>query len=318
MNQFGTVDKGATIRNMLLEEYPDIIAKDGELGRVSICKHKIELVPDGKPFKQQVRRVPVHLRAEFEENLKSMLDRGIIRRSKSEFASPVVLVRKKNGQLRICIDYRRLNSITKKDSFPLPNMDDLIHDYLAKSTEFSLGDCAEGYLQVEIAVEDKHKTAFITEWGLFEFEVMPFGLTNAPATFQRMMEVAFEKGLRKFVLVFVDDVIVFSRNFDDHLKHVREMFETFRCCNLKLRIEKCAFAQPQVEFLGHVVGNGEVRPSPSKVKAIADFVRPDSVKKLRGFLGLAGWLRKFIRNFAAKAAPLYKAVAGLSSNAKVL
>ncbi len=114
---------------MLLEEYPDIIAKDGELGRVSICKHKIELVPDGKPFKQQVRRVPVHLRAEFEENLKSMLDRGIIRRSKSEFASPVVLVRKKNGQLRICIDYRRLNSITKKDSFPLPNMDDLIHHF---------------------------------------------------------------------------------------------------------------------------------------------------------------------------------------------
>jgi hypothetical protein len=181
------------IENIIFHEYPDLIAStEDPIGVVTRCEHEIKLKADAKPFKEKVRRVPVHLKEEFEKDLDRMIERGVISPSNADFASPVVLVRKKTGELRICIDYRKLNDISIKDNYPLPFINELVHDKLSGTKFFTSLDLADGYHQIPIKAEDKHKTAFITEKGLFEFNVMAFGLTSAPATFQRMMNDLLE------------------------------------------------------------------------------------------------------------------------------
>jgi hypothetical protein len=195
--------------------------------------------------------------------------------------------------------------VTKKDSYPLPRVDDLL-DAIGDSTWFSAIDLASGYWQIAMDRESQARTAFVIRNGLYEFKVMPFGLTNAPATFQRTMDKVLGELNLKCALVYIDDIIVFSRSFEEHLKHLRMVFTKISQANLKMNFDKCEFIKRQVSFLGHLVGKNGIKPDPSNVEKVQNYPTPESIKDVRGFLGLAGYYRKFIPNFAEVAEPLHK------------
>jgi len=226
----------------LLNEYDDLFAKhDYDIGRTDIIRHSIE-IPDTKPIYQRPYRLPASRKEIVEKSISNMLDHGIIVPSKSPWASPVVIIPKKNGKLRFAIDYRKLNAITKRDVFPLPRIDDIL-DSLGKAQFFSTLDMCAGYWQIEMEPKDREKTAFVTHTGLYEYNVMPFGLTNAPATFQRMVNILLSGLNWKSCMAYLDDIIIFSNTFDQHLDHLREVFERLRQQNLKLSPAKCKFLQ---------------------------------------------------------------------------
>ena len=232
-----------------------------------------------------------------------MLDTKLIRPSSSPWTSPVVLVRKKNGKLRFCVDYRKLNGITKKDAYPLPRIDDMLNT-LKGSKWFSTLDLASGYWQVAMHPRDREKTAFVTRYGIYEFNVMPFGLCNAPATFQRLMDRVYQDIAWKFVVVYLDDTIIYSKSFDEHLEHLRETFIRIRQAGLKLNLEKCNFWMQSLPFLGHIVTSIGIAPDPQKIEAVQKIQPPKTVTQLRSFLGLVGYYRQFIRDFSKIAQPL--------------
>ena len=215
-----------------------------------------------------------------------------------------MLVRKNDGTWRFCLDYRKLNAVTVKDSHPLPRVDDAL-DALAGAAWFSTIDLQHGYWQVELAEQDREKTAFTTGTGLYHFKVMPMGLTNAPATFQRLMEMVLRGLPWKTCLVYLDDVLIFSRTFDEHLKHLEEVFTRFQGSGLKLNPAKCSLARDHVRFLGHVVSKHGIQPDPKNVESVRDWPTPHTPTEVRAFLGLCSYYRKFIRDFAHHAAPLH-------------
>ena len=274
-------------------------------GRVEQVEHKIE-TGDHPPIKQPLRRVPFALRPVIARMVQEMLDAGVVQESSSPWASPIVLVKKKNGEMRFCVDYRRLNAVTRKDVFPLPRIDDLL-DQLKGKTVFSILDAKSGYWQIKMERESQEKTAFVTTQGLYEFRVMPFGLCNAPATFQRLMQkiLAGLGGDTPFCDVYIDDIIVFSSNLRDHISHLEQVFSRLRRAGLKLHLGKCQFGCPEVLYLGHIISAAGVAPNPEKVAAVRDFPTPTSVQTVRQFLGLASYYRRFIRNFAKIASPLH-------------
>ena len=221
----------------------------------------------------------------------------------SPYGAPVLFVPKKDGRWRMCIDYRALNRQTIRDRYPLPRIDDLL-DRLGKAKHFTTLDLASGYHQIAVKEEDIPKTAFRTQRGHFEFVVMPFGVTNAPSTFQRMMNSLFKEDLDDFVLVYLDDILVFSATLEEHIRHIRKALEKLRTAKLYARLHKCAFFQRRVEYLGFDVSAEGIQPSPEKVKAIVEWPQPQSVRDVRSFLGLASFYRRFIKQFSRKARPL--------------
>ena len=235
-----------------------------------------------------------------------MLKRCIIQPSKSPFSSPVLLVKKSDNTWRFCVDYRALNALTIKDRFPIPTIDELL-DELGGASCFSKLDLVQGYHQIRMQSEDIPKTAFRTHHGHFEFKVMPFGLCNAPSSFQATMNTLFRPYLRRFIIVFFDDILIYSVSLSDHLRHLQTTFQVLYDNHFVLKLSKCLFAQPQVEYLGHLVSHRGVQPVASKIAAIAQWPNPRSVRALRSFLGLAGFYRRFIRGYATIAAPLVKA-----------
>ena len=215
----------------------------------------------------------------------------------------MVLVRKKNGKLRFCVDYRKLNNVTKKDRYPLPRIDELLES-LSEASWYTTLDLASGYWQLKVREEDKAKTAFVTKHGLFEFNVMPFGLCNAPATFQRAMDNVLRKIKGKFVLVYLDDIIIFSKNYEEHLQHLQQVFDCLEEANLKINPEKCHFCNKEIQFLGHVINEKGVKPDPAKIEKIVNMTSPRNVKQLRTVLGLFSYYRRFVKNFSKLVAPM--------------
>jgi hypothetical protein len=232
-----------------------------------------------------------------------MLRQGIIRPSTSPFSAPVLLMRKKDKTLRFCVDYRELNSKTVKDKFPIPIVDELL-DELKGARFFTKLDLRSGYHQVLMHQVDIAKTTFRTHHGHFKFLVMAFGLTNAPSTLQALMNDVLRAFLRRFVLVFFDDILIYSSTWAEHLQHVRLVIQTLRHNKLAVKQSKCSFGASSIDYLGHIISNGVVAMDPAKVEAVQAWPRPTTVKALRGFLGLTGYYRKFIQNYGLVAHPL--------------
>ena len=263
----------------------------------------IDLIPGSEPAsKAPYRMAPAELK-ELKVQLQELLDMGFIRPSYSPWGAPVLFVKKKEGSLRMCIDYRELNKLTVKNRYPLPRIDDLF-DQLQGKTVFSKIDLRSGYHQLRIKEEDIPKTAFRTRYGHYEFMVMSFGLTNAPAAFMDLMNRVFKDFLDKFVIVFIDDILVYSSTEEEHEHHLRLVLQRLREHRLYAKFSKCEFWLPQVAFLGHVVGKDGILVDPSKIEAVKNWPRPASVSEVRSFLGLAGYYRRFVEGFSKIAVPL--------------
>src|SRR5919205_3717079 len=243
----------------LLAENNDVCAKNQmDIGRTAILKHSIN-TGNAEPIAQTFYKANPMKKEFIKKEIEEMLKKGIIRPSLSPWASPVVVVGKKDGTQRLCVDYRKLNGITKSDRYPIPRIDSLLESF-REANWFSGIDLASGYWQVEMSRTDREKTAFIVEQGLYEFNVMPFGLSNAPGTFQHLMNHVLQDFLGKFVAVYLDDIIIFSNSYEQHLDHLNQVFEALRKANLKIKLKKCFFCFPDIEFLGHVVGRNGIRP----------------------------------------------------------
>lgn len=302
-------DKGGTNNvvvpeiQQLLDEFQSVFASPTKLPPSREADHRIPLIPGAQPIKARPYRYTPQQKSEIEAQVKEMLAQGIIQRSVSSFASPVLLVKKKDGTWRFCVDYRQLNELTIKHKYPVPIVEELL-DELAGAQWFTKLDLRSGYHQICLADGDQHKTAFQTHHGLFEFLVMPFGLTNAPASFQSLMNQVFSALLRKCVLVFVDDILVYSSTLEKHISDLRDVLMLLQQNQLLVKFSKCSFAKQELEYLGHIIGRNGVATDPSKLSAVVQWPKPKTLKDLRGFLGLTGYYRRFIRHYGILAQPL--------------
>ena len=259
-------------------------------------------VGDAVPVQLPPYRIAHAYRSAVKEEIEQMLAEGIIEPSSSAYSSPIVLVPKKDQALRLCVDYRKLNKCTQADAYPMPRIDDLI-DRLGNSRYISTLDLTKGYWQVPVAVEDRPKTAFSSPFGLYQFRVMPFGLQGAPATFQRLVDGVIA-GLEDFTSTYLDDVVIFSNTWEDHLKHIRSTLDRIRKAGLTVKAKKSQFGADHCVYLGHLVGGGMVQPEAAKVEAVRNFPVPTTKKQVRTFLGLSGYYRRFIPQYASIALPL--------------
>lgn len=288
----------------LICKFDDVFSKDDlDIGHSRLVKHRIE-VTDGIPFRQRHRRIPPSMIDEVRSHLQQLLAAGIIRKSHSPWTSNVVLCRKKDGKLRMCVDYRQLNQRTIKDAYALPRIEDIL-DSLAGNKYFTVLDMKSGYHQLEIDEDHKARTAFtVGALGFYEFNRLPFGLANAPATYQRLMEECLGDLHLTYCFIYLDDLIIFSDTYEEHLLRVEKVLQRIRESNLKLSPKKCAFFMPRVKYVGHIVSADGVEPDPDKVEKVKTWPRPSTPEEVRQFLGFIGYYRKFIKDFSKIARPL--------------
>ncbi|XP_018855499.2 uncharacterized protein K02A2.6-like, partial [Juglans regia] len=288
----------------VVEEFPDVFVDElPGLPPVRDMEFVIDLEPGAAPVhKAPYRMAPAELK-ELKTQLQELVDKGFIQPSTSPWGAPVLFVKKKDGTLRMCIDYRELNKVTIKNKYPLPRIDDLF-DQLQGAAVFSKIDLRSGYYQLRIRDKDVPKTAFRTRYGHYEFKVMSFGLANAPATFMDLMNRVFRPFLDSFVVVFLDDILIYSRDLEEHACHLRLALGKLREHQLYAKLSKCEFWLEEVKFLGHVISQEGVAVDLSKVEAVLSWPRPSTVREIRSFLGLAGYYRRFVEGFSRLLGPL--------------
>lgn len=263
----------------------------------------IDLVPGAGPVSvAPYRMAPAEL-VELKKQIEELLEKQFIRPSVSPWGAPVLLVKKKDGSSRLCVDYRQLNKLTIKNKYPLPRIDDLL-DQLHGAQVFSKIDLRSGYHQILVKAEDVQKTAFRSRYGHYEYVVMPFGVTNAPALFMDFMNRIFRPFLDKFVVVFIDDILIYSKTREEHAEHLRNVLGILREKKLFAKMSKCKFWMHEVKFLGHVISAQGIAMDPTKVEAVLNWERPKTVIEIRSFVGLAGYYRRFIECFSRIVAPL--------------
>jgi len=266
----------------VLDQFPQVFTEPTDLPPTRPCDHRIDLLPVAPPVNARAYRLPPDQKDEIEKQLKEMLQKGFIRMSSSPFASPVLLVRKKDGSWCFCIDYRKPNALTIRNKHPKPVVEELL-DELAGSSWFSKLDLRSGYHQIRVFSADIHKTAFRTHQGLYEFVVMPFGLTNAPATFQGLMNEIFAPLLRKGVLVFMDDILIYTPTLAAHASLLAEVLQILSDNKLFANPSKCSFAQSTIEYLGQVISQQGVATDPQKIQTVQHWPTPSCVKEVRFF-----------------------------------
>ena len=289
----------------LVDKFSNVFAQnEADIGRITAVKHKIITKPH-PPIQMRYYRRPQSEYDKINATVKDLEEKGLIRKSNSPWAFPIVLAYRKDTQEkdRFCNDYRLLNEITIDDKMPLPRIDDLI-DRLYKAKYFTTLDVKWGYWHIEMDPDSVEKTAFVTNEGHYEWLVMPFGLKNAPATFQRIIQHILNERLYKGVLNYLDDIMIYTETIEDHLELLKYVFEQLEANNIKLKMSKCKFLQEEVEFLGHVIGHHTVKPSPRLIEDVIKFPVPTTVRKVREFLGLTSYMRRFIKNYAKLAKPL--------------
>ncbi|XP_076830977.1 uncharacterized protein LOC143476602 [Brachyhypopomus gauderio] len=279
-----------------------------DVGLARGVEHHIRL-SDTRPFRERSRRLAPADIEDVRRHLRDLLKAGIIKESRSPYASPIVVARKKNGSVRMCIDYRTLNARTVPDQYTTPRIDDAL-DCLTGSRWFSVLDLRSGYYQIAMAEPDKEKTAFICPLGFYEFERMPQGITGAPATFQRLMERAVGDMNLLQVLVYLDDLIVFGKSLEEHEERLLKVLDRLEEVGLKLSLDKCQFCQPKVKYVGHVISADGVATDLDKVKAVTNWPQPTDLKSLRSFLGFCGYYRRFVANYSAIIRPLTELTKG--------
>lgn len=291
----------------VLSEFEDIFQEPDQLPPERSVDHIIPLIEDNKQINQRPYRLPHHQKNAMEQLIKQLLEANMIRPSVSPYSSPVILVKKMDGTWRLCVDYRQLNSNTVKNKYPIPMIEDLL-DELFGARIFSKIDLRSGYHQIRMKEADIQKTAFTTHLGHFEYIVMPFGLTNAPATFQTLMNIVLAEYLRRFALVFFDDILIYSKTTQDHVIHLRTILQTLRHNKLYAKLSKCVFGQSEIEYLGHIINSQGVATDPTKIEIIQKWPQPKSVTELRAFLGMAGYYRRFIKGYGIICRPLFDAL----------
>ena len=290
-----------------LTKYEAAFAKDEyDLGHLKICQHKIN-TGEHPPVRQRAYRVPQIQKENLKSHVDKMLEQGIIRPSSSPFASPCVLVQKKNGGSRFCVDYRKLNQITFPQFQPLPYLEQ-ITESLHGARFLTTLDLQSGYHQLEVAEEDQHKTAFITPFGCFEFLRLPFGLSNSPATFVAALDIVLAGLQYVDCIAYLDDIIIFAKTFEEHMQKLERVLQRLAEYGLKLKPSKCQFMRKEVQFLGHIISPKGLSPVSTNTEKIRNYPEPKNVKHVRQFLGLVGYYRKFIVDFAKKASPLFNLV----------
>ncbi|GJS00610.1 putative reverse transcriptase domain-containing protein [Tanacetum coccineum] len=288
----------------IVRDFPEVFPDDLlGLPHVREVEFRIDLIPGASPVVRSPYRLAPSEMLELSNQLKELQEKGFIRPSHSPWGAPVLFVKKKDGSMRMCIDYRELNKLTIKNRYPLPRIDDLF-DQLQGACCFSKIDLRSGYHQLRVREEDIPKTAFRTRYGHFEFTVMPFGMTNAPAIFMDLMNRVCKPYLDKFVIVFIDDILIYSKSEEEHEVHLKTILDLLKTEMLYAKFSKCEFWLKEVQFLGHVVNRNGIHVDPSKVESVKNWKTPESPTEIRSFLGLAGYYRRFIENFSKIAKPL--------------
>ena len=289
----------------MLEEFSDVFPDKLPKGLPPRRKYdfKIELEEGAKPVKKGLYRLSEKELEELRKQLDELTDSGFIQPSKSPWGAPILFVSKKDGNMRMCVDYRALNKLTVKNSYPLPRIDD-IFDQLKGAKFFSKIDLRSGYHQIRLDPDSVPLTAFRTRYGHFEFLVLPFGLTNAPASFMTLMNEIFREHLDVFVIVYLDDILIYSKTWNEHLEHIKIVLEILRKEKLFGKVSKCLFGVPQVEYLGHIIGQDGVSVDPHKVKAVQEWPRPQNRQQVQSFLGFVNYYRRFIKDCSLLAKPL--------------
>ena len=293
LNQVDVPDEHKSKVIKLLQRNADIFASnDLELGHTDIIKMKID-TGNASPIKQKPYRTQLKNREVIDMAIDQMLEAKIIDRSTSPWIFPVVIVDKKDGSKRFCVDFRALNKVTKRNSYPLPVIDDML----------ALLDLRSGYWQILMDDLSKEKTAFACHRGLFQFNTMLFGLTNAPAIFQQTMAIVLD-GLGKFSVAYLDDILIFSETLEEHLVHIQRVFNRLREHSLQLKLKKCSFIKPETNYLGFVINESGIKPEACKVNVIKALPVPTTVKEVRSFIGMCSYYRRFLPGFSALQSPL--------------